>query len=113
MWVFVARAGYFSAVERDGHSDQLVVRARDREDLVRLRKLYLPELGEILDLEGTDYPVRAYTTKRAFSAALAKAVEDITFSNFKAESERTLGKTRASIYGEVWRVLLRLSRPAL
>jgi hypothetical protein len=112
VWLFVARAGYFSAVERDGHPDQLVVRARDGDDLLRLRKLYLPELGEILNLEGTDYPVRAHTTKKAFSAALAKAVEEITFANFKAETERTLGKTRAAIYGEVWRVLLRLTRPS-
>ena len=46
MWIFVVRCGYFSAVQRDGHADQLVVRARDKEDLRRLRELYLPELGD-------------------------------------------------------------------
>lgn len=112
MWIFLARAGYFSVVVRDGHPDQLVVRARDAEDLRRLKKLYLPTLGETLRLKGRDYPARAYATKKAFSAALTAAVRDIDFSNFKAETARALGPEREAVYHEVWRVLLGLQQCA-
>lgn len=112
MWIFLARAGYFSVVVRDGHHDQLVVRARDADDLKRLKKLYLPTLGETIRLKNRDYPARAYATKKGFSAALALAVEDIDFGNFKEETARVLGVPREAVYHEVWRVLLRLSRPS-
>lgn len=108
MWIFLARAGYFSVVVRDGHPDQLVVRARDADDLKRLKKFYLPTLGETIRLKGRDYPARAYATKKAFSAALALAVEDIDFRNFKAETARAMGADREAIYHEVWRALLGL-----
>lgn len=110
MWIFVARAGFFSVVQREGHPDQLVVRARDADDLRRLKKLYLPSLGETVRLKGRDYPVRAYAAKKAFSAALALAVEDVSYFNFKAETARTLGTLREVVYSDVWQVLLRLQQ---
>ncbi|MCA3014820.1 MAG: hypothetical protein INH41_20745 [Myxococcaceae bacterium] len=105
MWIFLAHAGFFSVVQRDGHPDQLVVRARDADDLKRLKKLYLPTLGETIRLKGRDYPVRAYTTKEAFSSALALAVKAIEFTNFKAETARAIGAERAATYHEVWAIL--------
>lgn len=108
MWIFLAHAGYFSVVQREGHGDQLVVRARDAADLARLRRLYLPTLGETLRLKNRDYPARAYTTKKEFAAALVLAVEAISFDNFKAETARALGPRRAGVYHEVWRALLPL-----
>lgn len=111
MWIFLARAGFFSVVVRDGHPDQLVVRARDSEDLKRLKKLYLPTLGETIRLKNRDYPARAYATKKAFSAALALAANDIDFRNFKDETARTLGPERVAMYHEVWCSLRRGLQP--
>jgi len=108
MWIFIAHAGFFSVVQRDGHPDQLVVRARDADDLKRLKKLYLPTLGETIRLKGRDYPARAHATKKAFSAALSLAVNDIDFTNFKAETARAIGAEREATYHEVWAILHQL-----
>lgn len=105
MWIFLARAGYFSVVVREGHPDQLVVRARDADDLRRLKQFYLPSLGTTLRLKGRDYPARAFTSKKAFSEALALAVEEIAFQNFKSETARAIGPEREAVYHDVWRVL--------
>lgn len=112
MWIFLAKAGFFSVVQRAGHPDQLVVRARDGKDLVRLRQPYLSGLGKVLRLRGRDYAARSFTTKKAFAGALTKAVADIDFGNFKAETGRVLGREREAVYHEVWRVLLGLQRVA-
>lgn len=107
MWLFLARAGYFSVVQHDGHPDQLVVRARDADDLKRFKNLYLPTLGETIRLKNRDYPVRAHTTKQAFSAALALAIEDLSYFNFKAETARALGAQREAVYNDIWGILRR------
>lgn len=108
MWVFLARAGFYSVVQRGGLRHQLVIRARDREDLVRLQQVYLPTLGAIEATPARDYGFRSTCTKKAFAAALAKAVEAIDFDNFKSETAKSLGVEREAIYHDVWATLLRL-----
>jgi hypothetical protein len=110
MWIFLARAGFYSVIQCGGFADQLVVRARDRQDLVRLKKLYLPTLGAIENTPERDYGYRSTCTKKAFAAALAKAVEAIDFPNFKAETQKALGTEREMAYHAVWAALLRLQR---
>lgn len=110
MWVFINGAGYFSVIEREGHPDQLIVRARDAADLERLKGLYLPTLGTIQHTPRRDYAARATSTKTAFATALGKAVLDIRYFNFKAATATALGRERESIYHGVWRALLPLQR---
>lgn len=111
MWIFIARAGFFSVVERDGLTDQLVVRARDPDDLVRLKKLYLPTLGNIEHSPHRDYAARATCSKTTFAAAVEAAVKSIGYTNFKAETAKVLGDEREAVYADVWATLLRLQKP--
>ncbi len=111
MWIFISNVGFLSAIEREGHSDQLVVRARDAADLVRLKRLYLPMLGAIESTPRRDYCSRATSSKKAFAAAVSAAVLDVQYFNFKSETARVLGRFREAVYHDVWAALLRLQRP--
>lgn len=112
MWVFFAGAGFFSVVQAVGSVEDLVVRARVREDLVRLRRLYVPGLGRIETTPTRDYGVRARVAKPEFAAGLAKAVMAIDYGNFKNEVARQLGPSRAGVYGRIWSILLELQTPS-
>lgn len=112
MWIFIAKAGFFSVVRQQGHPDQLVVRARDAADLGRLKKLYLPRLGAVEHTPRRDYSARATCSKKAFAEAVSAAVDDVGYFNFKSESGRVLGKFREGVYHDVWAALLRLQQPA-
>lgn len=107
MWVMLAEAGFFSVVQDKDDPDRLAVRARVRDDLVRLRRLYLPGI-EIHEGLGTDYAYRAFTTREAWASAVASAARAISFDNFKQRTAKVMGGSRASIYAEVWSVLRRL-----
>lgn len=111
MWLFINEVGFLSVIEREGQPDQLVVRARDAADLQRLKKLYLPTLSATETTLDRDYGWRAVCTKEGFGAAVAAAVMDVRYFNFKASTEKTLGRFRARVYHAVWSALLRLQRP--
>ena len=78
----------------------LTVRARDPEDLNRLRER-LPELGPT-KLEGGDYCCRARVPRAAFAAGLATIASEIDYDNFKNAVQKSMGSQRARIYHEVW-----------
>lgn len=103
MWIF-CKPGFFSVVQADG-GEKLMVRARVREDLDRLREGYAPELSETVATATTDYPYRAFISHEAFAKALARAAVDIDYRNFKDMVERTLGLARHLLYARVWQVM--------
>lgn len=111
MWIFISNVGFLSVIEREGHADQFVVRARDAADLVRLKKLYLPTLGAIESTPRRDYCARATSSKKAFATAVSAVVSDIQYFNFKTETARVLGRAREAAYHDVWAALLRLQNP--
>lgn len=111
MWIFLVNAGFFSVVLCGDAPDQFVVRARTRDDLVRLRQLYLPRI-KVIATPTRDYPFRALVTKQEWSQALARAAMDIDAVNFKSRTAEVLGHARAAVYGKVWSVLLELQRSA-
>lgn len=111
MWISLT-TGWYSVVQHPDDEGALVVRARVRDDLVRLKQAYLPQLGPVQSSPNRDYQWRAAASKADFGAAMAKAVTTITYSNHKAAVERALGPVRAHLLNEVWRVLLALARPA-
>lgn len=110
MWI-ITSIGFFSIVQKpwDKQNDTLTIRARVYDDLVRLRA-FLPEMGEIIDSEGTDYRYRSVAARDAVMAAMAKLATNIDYDNFKDEVAARDGYERASVYGDVWAVLYGLQR---
>lgn len=111
MWSFIPKCGFLSVVQHDGRADQVVVRARVADDLVRLKALFVPKLGAIEATPQRDYGWRADCSKAAFARALAKAAADIDYFNVKAETARRLGRAREAVCHEVWATLLQLRSP--
>lgn len=109
MWLFVPE-GFFSIVTADEFGHELQVRARSRDDLVRLREAYLPSLGEPVSLPGRDYPWRAFTTRQALSECLGKVVDALDYDNFKDTVARRLSRTRAHTYHRVWEACIEIQR---
>lgn len=107
MWIFICNAGFFSVVASGEAADQLVVRARVRDDLVRLRQLYLPGI-RIIATATRDYGWRSCVSKQAWSETLSRAALAIDAKNFKARTEEALGADRAALYGDIWLTLLQL-----
>jgi hypothetical protein len=107
MWL-ITNFGFFSVVQKSGE-DRLTVRSRARHDLERLRDKYLPQLGEIMEGEGTDYQFRARVSREEFAEALKKIALDIDYSNFKSSVAREQGHGRAHIYHDLWASLWRIS----
>lgn len=103
MWVFTVD-GFFSAVQHNEKPDLLCVRARAREDLVRLRKR-LPGCTKISRSKVADYEFRVFVDKGRFSSYVRTAVQEIDYGNFKG---RVLGDcaTRSRAYHRVWHAML-------
>lgn len=102
MWLFT-NTGFYSIVQKPGEP-ALTVRARARQDLEALRG-YMPELGETVEGQGTDYPYRARISHAAFGLGLSRLGQDIHYSNFKAEVWNKQGIERADLYHKVWATL--------
>lgn len=91
-----------------------MVRARVREDLVRLvaehQRFGVGDKPEILDLPGHDYPYRIVIPKAEWVALASRLAEMIDYSNFKsAVEEKALdgfsGQARHDLYMKVWGVM--------
>lgn len=107
MWIF-SSAGLFSVVQADV-ADDVVIRARFRDDLDRLRTQYLPTLGRTRSTPRRDYPYRAFVSKEQFGAALKRMAADIDYRNFKNRIADEFGEERHDLYLEVWAILRRAS----
>ena len=55
------------------------------------------------------YPFRAKVAHAEFAFAMAEALRELTYSNFKSRVAKTLGSARAKVYSEVWSSLHALS----
>ena len=114
MWVF-SKHGYFSAVKKSGYAPgELVIRARCKEDLERLKAATGTE-APILKKAGTDYPFRICMNREVWAKFLTGEAMSIDYPNFKdevlfgkIESPRRR-KHRHHVYFNVWKALLSLS----
>lgn len=113
MWL-ITPIGFFSVVEKPGdkQAGTLTVRSRVRGDLVALKENYLPTLGPIQESSNTDYRFRAVAPRADVSAAMARLVDTLDYSNFKSEVAKKQGQPRASLYHQVWDVLYHLQSDA-
>jgi hypothetical protein len=105
MWVLSTR-GFFSAVQDGEDAGRVLVRARVRGDLERLAEI-LPHLERWHDPDA-DYAWRALVDRREWAYALGVMAGEIDYRNFKDAVADRQGRTRAGVYGKVWRVLLGL-----
>lgn len=107
MWI-VAEKGFYSVVQHKANSNILLVRARVRKDLERLRE-YVPYLKVVNDTEGlADYKYRAYVIRSDFAKAMRKMILDIDYPNFKSRIKARYGYEREFIYFNVWIILMDL-----
>jgi hypothetical protein len=106
MWL-MTDFGFFSIVKKEG-DDYLTVRARARQDLLNLKKRYLPAIGAIEVSDYTDYRYRVQVPREAFAEAMKEIALDIDYPNFKNSVAAKQGKARARIYEDVWHRLMEL-----
>lgn len=102
MWIFTT-TGFYS-VNRTPDGKRLQLRARVAADLDNFREKYCPDLGETIELPYTDYQFRAEVDSRHLGDALAAAVEDVDYKNFKNSVEDKSGD-RHHAYMDVWEAL--------
>lgn len=109
MWL-VTPIGFFSIVQKPGDKKNgtLTVRSRVRSDLAALKQPYLSGLGTIKESHDTDYRFRAVAPRAEVSAAMARMIDGLDYSNFKSEVAKKQGHKRASLYHQVWDVLYHL-----
>lgn len=109
MWL-ITPVGFFSIVQKPGDKPKgtLTVRSRVRSDLAALKQHFLPGMGPIQESHDTDYRFRAVAPRSEVSAAMARMVDGLDYSNFKSEVAKKQGHKRASLYHQVWDVLYHL-----
>lgn len=98
MWL-VTPIGFFSIVQKPGDKKNgtLTVRSRVRSDLAALQQHYLPGLGPIQESHDTDYRFRAVAPRSEVSAAMARMVDGLDYSNFKSEVAKKQGHKRQPV----------------
>ena len=111
MWL-ITPVGFFSIVQKPGDKPKgtLTVRSRVRSDLAALKQHFLPGMGPIQESHDTDYRFRVVAPRSEVSAAMARMVDGLDYSNFKSEVGKTQGHKRASLYHKVWDVLYHLQK---
>lgn len=96
MWIFLNDA-FLSIVDKGGEDGTLLVRARRRGDLERV----FPGAA-VAETPRNDYRFRARVPRGAVAEALAAAVRDLRYPNFKGSVQDS---ARHEAYLGVWRVM--------
>ncbi len=108
MWVFT-NFGFYSIVKHNQKPDVFLVRARSKEDLLRLIYKY----GDICNLninsiivnDEADYRYRLEINKSSWSDVISKIADDINYTNFKNSVKDNLDEYRAELCNQVWDVM--------
>lgn len=99
MWIMMKDA-FFSVVDKECASDELLVRARRPGDIER----YFPAVA-VRESFGTDYRYRACVKRFEITRVLAEQIDDYSASNFKSSvRDRKLHDA----YVSVWHVMEKL-----
>jgi len=101
MWVFT-RDGFYSVVhDRYCQPDELMVKSRDKRDLIRLSKK-IP-LGTVLETKKADYRYRAVIKRSSWAAYVSHEALEIDYDNFKSTVHgMDEDETREVAYMNVW-----------
>lgn len=110
MWLFLKDAGFFSIVEKDDcQKGEVVVRARCRADIDKLRKGLLIGYGfkgKVIETPTADYACRMYVPKEIMAGYLSKAVMEIDYDNFK-DTIPSKDRLRHDAYFDCWEAMYR------
>ena len=100
MWIFTTD-GFYSVVQ-DGFCkpDEVVVRARIRQDLENILDNFEPEV-EIIEIQAADYRYRMIVPKQLWARYLMNSVKKINYSNFKNQLDHGDDK-RHQAYFRCW-----------
>ena len=107
MWLFTTD-GFFSAVAHRDDPETILVRARVREDALRLQEAI--GQGEVTETPDADYRYRVLLPRETWSAYLAAAGDTIDYPNFKNAVAARQGADRARVYAGVWSVMFELQQ---
>lgn len=102
VWVF-SKDGFFSAVENREIKQQVVVRARTKDDIQRLAKVL--GVGWRKSDPLADYQFRLDCSKVAWSRYVAKVASEIDYGNFKGAMANIFGVERMHQLHDVWSVM--------
>jgi hypothetical protein len=104
VWAFLT-CGFYSIIQHRDDPELLLVRARVKGDLEKLKEKYLPNLGKIVYMPTADYPYRALAWRVEVADAAKLAILDINYTNFKSEVSKQQGSARHDLYMRVWGVM--------
>ena len=107
MWIF-CKHGYFSAVAHNAKPDTILLRARFKGDLERLRDRFPDFVGSETAVKATpdaDYAYRMELPKSAWAEIVAAVANDIDYPNFKSRVHD--GTVRDDAYMGCWAALRR------
>lgn len=104
MWIHTTK-GFVSIVQHDDDADILIVRARCEADIKAFIDL-LEVPVEHWCLQRSDYAWRCYVGRIAATKAIARAVSEIDYGNFKSAAATTLNPRRVGLLHRVWSVFL-------
>lgn len=99
MWLFTTD-GFYSAVTHPEAPESVVVRARARDDVLRL--IEAVGQGTLAETPHSDYRFRVRLPRDTWAAYVAAAAKAIDYPNFKAAIAERQGADRAHVYGAVW-----------
>lgn len=105
MWIFT-RVGFFNIVENAYKPGELIVKARVRSDMDRLRERYMPELGPTTFHKNYDYPYRAYIDKSNFAVGIARISFEIDYPKFKPVVSKELSQKHDLVALKVWSTMI-------
>lgn len=103
MWVFT-KEGFFSVVQKDCEADEVLVRSRQKRDLIGLAEKIGVKV-KLLEGVGTDYRYRAVVKKKDWAKYLSDSALDLDYDNFK-NTVSNRDHRRHSAYLRVWEALL-------
>ena len=107
MWIFT-KDGFFSVVfDRYCKRNELMIRSRCKDDLIRLaKKLHgYSDESEILGIMHADYQYRMKISKHDWADYLSNCAHDIDYANVKDAIIPAGDNLRQDAYYQVWTAL--------
>ena len=112
MWVMTAKGGFYSAIRKpDMPKDQIMVRARRKDDLERLLNA-IGDVSDIISTPNADYAFRVIIPVESWAGYLYNSAREIDYSNFKDASCKG-DHSRHKAYIHCWGALLGLQSGSL
>lgn len=103
MWLMTTE-GFFSAVADRDNDEFVLVRSRTKTDSAALAAAV--EGAEVIETPSADYRWRVRVRRASWMSYVAAQALAIDYDNFKNAVAERQGIERATVYGDVWSVLL-------